>query len=89
MEWALVQSVFQAVVAHFGLSPVIDLLVTPLNSQLPVFSLFLDPAVFSVDALSVLWDLFEMAYAFSSMVFVHNMLMKLGTRTDSATRGLS
>ena len=44
MGWALDQSVFQDVVVHIGLSPVIDLLATPLNSKLPVFiSPFLDP----------------------------------------------
>ena len=53
MEWALDQSVFQAVVAHFGLLPVIDLLVTSLDSKLSVFiSPFPDPAAFGVDTLS-------------------------------------
>ena len=65
MEWALDHVVFKAMVAHFSLSPVIDLLLTPLNSQLLVFiSPFLDLAAFSVDTLSVPWDLFRMAYAF-------------------------
>ena len=36
-EWALDQSVFQVMVAHFGLSPVINLLATLKNSKLPVF----------------------------------------------------
>ena len=50
MEWALDWSVFQALVAPFGLSPVIDLLVTHLNSRLSVFLCpLLDPAEFSVD----------------------------------------
>ena len=66
MEWALDHIVFQAMVAHFGLLPVIDLLVTSLNSQLPVFICpFPNPAVFGVNALSVPWDSFGMAYAFS------------------------
>ena len=53
MEWALNQSVFQAMLVHFGVLPVINLLVTPLNSQLPVFfSPFPDPAAFGVDTLS-------------------------------------
>ncbi len=61
MEWTLDQSVFQAMVAHFGLSPVIDLLVTPLNSQLPVFiSPFPDMAAFShrrsVSPVGLIWD---------------------------------
>ena len=65
MEWALDQSVFQAVVVHFGLSPVIDLLTTPLISQLPVFlSPFLDLTAFRIDALSVPWDSFRIVYAF-------------------------
>ncbi len=36
-EWALNLSVFQAKVVHFGLLPMIDLLMTPLNSKLEVF----------------------------------------------------
>ena len=65
MEWALDDVVFQAVVAHLVLSPVIDLLWPPLNSQLPVFvSPFPDPVAFSIDALSIPWDTFRMVYAF-------------------------
>ena len=37
IEWAQGSSVFQAVVAHFSLLPVSDLLVTPLNPQLQCF----------------------------------------------------
>ena len=78
MEWALDWSVFQAVIAHFGLSPVIVLLATPLNSQLLVFiSPLLDPAAFSVNALSVPGDSFGMAYTFHPTAFMHNVLMKL------------
>ena len=59
MEWALAHIVFQAIVAHFGLSPVFDLLATPLSFQLPVFiSPFPDLEAFDVNALSFPWDLF-------------------------------
>ena len=52
VEGALGQSVFQAMGAQFGLAPVVDLLATPLNSQLSVFiSPFLYPAMFCVDTL--------------------------------------
>ena len=69
---------FQAVVALFGLLPVIDLLATLLKSQLLVFiSPFPDPATFGIDALSVPWDSFGMAYAFPPTVLVHDVLMKL------------
>ena len=56
---------FQAVLAHFGLSPETNLLVTPQNAQLLVFiSSFPDPAVFDVNALSVPGDSLGMVYAF-------------------------
>ena len=65
MEWALDHIVFQALVVHFGLSPVIYLLADPLYSQLLMFiSPFQDPSVFSVDTLSVSLDSLGMAYAF-------------------------
>ena len=76
IELALDHIVFQAMVAHFGLSLVIDLLATPLNSQLPVFiSPFLDPAAFGVNALSVPRDSFRTAYAFPPMALVHESVM--------------
>ena len=65
VDWALDHGVFPVVVAHFGLSPVIDLLVTPLNSQLPVFiSPVPDLAAFGTDTLSVPWDWFKVVYDF-------------------------
>ncbi len=77
-EWALDQSVFQAVVAHFGLSPVIDLLATPLNAKLPVFLCpFPDPAAFGVDALSVPWEGFRVAYAYPPTALMRDVLGKL------------
>ena len=82
MEWALDRSMFQAVVAHTGLSPVIDLLVTPLNSQLPVFlSPFPDPAGFSIDYLSVWWDFQGGLCLLSPMVLVCNVMMNSWTWT--------
>ena len=69
---------FQATVAHFGLSLVINLLVTPLNLQLPVlFSSFPNPAAFGVDALSVPWDSFRAAYVFPPKMLVRNVLENL------------
>ncbi len=69
-EWALDHIVFQAMVANFGLSPVIDLLATLLNSQLPVFiSPFPDLVTFSVDTRD--------GVCLSPMALVHVMLMKL------------
>ena len=77
-EWALDHVVFQALVAHFGLSLVIDLLATALNSQLLVFiSPILDLAAFGVYALSVPWDSFMTAHAFPPIAIVHDMLMRL------------
>ena len=77
--------VFQAVVAQFGLPPVIDLLVTPLNSQLPVFiSPFADPAAFGINMLSVPRDSFRTAYALPPMALVCDVLMELrGLDLDS------
>ena len=78
MESALDQSVFQAMVAHFSLLPVIDLLATPLDSKLPLLIIpFPDLAVFGIDTLSVPWDSFWMAYAFPPTALVCDMLMKL------------
>ena len=75
MEWALDHIVFQVMVAHFCLSPVINLLATFLNSTLLVFiSPFPDPVAFGVGTLSVPWDL---TYAFPPTALVHDVLTKL------------
>ena len=56
----------------------IDLLATPLNSQLLGFiSPFADLVAFGVDALLVPWDSLRMAYAFPPTALMHNVLMKL------------
>ena len=56
----------------------IDQLANPLNSQLLVFiSPFPDPAAFSIDALSVLWDLFRKVYSSPPTALVCDVLMKL------------
>ena len=56
----------------------VDLLATPLNSQLPVFIIpFPNPAAFDIYAVSVLLDLITMAYAFLPELLLHDMLMKL------------
>ncbi len=63
--WALDKSMFQSVVGHFGLSPVIALMVTPLNARLPVVLCpFTDLAALCVNVLSVPWKEFSMANTF-------------------------
>ena len=63
-------SMLRAMGVHCDLSPVIGLLVTLLNSQLP------DQAAFSVDGLSVLWDLIGVLMP-SPIAFVCDVVMKL------------
>ena len=76
MEEVLDHIVLEAVVAHSGLSPVIDLLATSLTSQLPVFiSPFLDPAAISINALSVPSVSFRMVYAFPCMALERDVLI--------------
>ena len=75
MRWALDPSAFQAVVAYFGLLPVMGLVATPLNLKLLVFlSPFCDQVAFSV---SGLWDSYGVNYAFPPMLLVHDVVMWL------------
>ena len=77
-EWSLSQTLFEEIVGHLMLSPVIDLMATPLNTKLPVFICpYPDPQAQGVDALSVPWDNFRTAYIYPPTSLVRDVLTKL------------
>ena len=79
MKRALAHIVFQAMVAHFSLSPVINLLATPLNSQLPVFS---GPSSIQRQHTVSRMGLVQDAVCFSPTALVCDVLMKPQSDSD-------
>lgn len=77
-EWQLSRTVFQAVLSQLNLSPLVDLMATPENTQLPVFICpYPEPEALGVDAMSMGWDQFRVAYVFPPTAMVREVLNKV------------
>jgi hypothetical protein len=76
-EWKLNPRVFDYVVENLGFLPVVDLMATRINTQLPKFMSFHpDPEAFAVDAFFWSWEDLDF-YLFPPFVCISKILQKV------------
>ena len=76
-EWRLGHEALDKLFSAWG-QPTIDLFATKENKVLPIFcSPYPDESAWAVDALSIAWDDFQLAYAFPPQAIVPKVLQKI------------